>query len=311
MANQEHIDILKKGMQEWDSWRRQNLAVVPDLSGADLSKMILWRGNFYRVNFKDAILQQTDFQFSDLSCSQFSNADLQNAGLCRTNLQQSIFNDANFKGAILGGTVFGSTDLNRAKWLETIIHLGESHLDFETLRISGRLPIKLLRACNWPGKLIFESEGVFSENNEEPRYSCFISYSSTDNDFAENLYKHLIKEQVLCWFAPHDLKIGDRIRDSIEYAIKRQEKLLLILSKNSIVSDWVESEVEAAFEKERNTAELVLFPISIDREFMNSEKGWVANLRRTRNAGDFRDWTQSDNFKTAFGRLLRDIRIST
>jgi hypothetical protein len=79
-------------------------------------------------------------------------------------------------------------------------------------------------------------------------YSCFISYSSKDQEFADRLYADLQNKGVRCWFAPEDLKIGDRIRDRIDESIRLRDKLLLILSESSIASEWVEHEVESALE---------------------------------------------------------------
>jgi len=42
---------VKQGVEAWDHWRRSNMTVVPNLSGADLSRMILWRGNFSYAPF--------------------------------------------------------------------------------------------------------------------------------------------------------------------------------------------------------------------------------------------------------------------
>ena len=36
MANPEHIAKLRKGVEEWNTWRSDKPAVFPDLSGADL-----------------------------------------------------------------------------------------------------------------------------------------------------------------------------------------------------------------------------------------------------------------------------------
>ena len=57
---------------------------------------------------------------------------------------------------------------------------------------------------------------------------------------------------VRCWFAPEDLPWGEKIRPGIDQAIRKHEKLLLVLSAQSVISDWVEQEVETAFERERN-----------------------------------------------------------
>ena len=47
-------------------------------------------------------------------------------------------------------------------------------------------------------------------------FKPFISYSSSDNDFAHRLYDDLQGRDVRCWFAPEDMKIGDRTRQRIE-----------------------------------------------------------------------------------------------
>jgi hypothetical protein len=38
MANPEHLDILKQGVEAWNAWRNQNrdLMLIPDLADADL-----------------------------------------------------------------------------------------------------------------------------------------------------------------------------------------------------------------------------------------------------------------------------------
>ena len=36
MANPEHLEILKQGVEQWNKWRKENPDVRPDLSGADL-----------------------------------------------------------------------------------------------------------------------------------------------------------------------------------------------------------------------------------------------------------------------------------
>jgi hypothetical protein len=66
-------------------------------------------------------------------------------------------------------------------------------------------------------------------------YSCFISYSTKDRDFADRLYADLQIKGVRCWFAPEDLKIGDLLRQRIDDAIRLHDKLLLILSSHSVL----------------------------------------------------------------------------
>ncbi|MFZ0610893.1 MAG: toll/interleukin-1 receptor domain-containing protein [Desulfobacterales bacterium] len=139
-------------------------------------------------------------------------------------------------------------------------------------------------------------------------YSCFISYSSRNQDFAERLYSDLQNKGVRCWFAPEDMKIGDKIRDRIDQSIRIHDKLLLVLSENSIPSEWVEDEVEAAYEQERQRGKTVLFPIRLDSAVMDTDKAWATKLRRTRHIGDFTQWKAHGAYKKAFDRLMRDLK---
>ena len=138
-------------------------------------------------------------------------------------------------------------------------------------------------------------------------YSCFISYASTDQAFAERLYADLQNKGVRCWFAPEDMKIGDRLRPRIDETIRLYDKLLLILSKTAVASQWVEAEVEIALARERQQKMTILFPVRIDNTVMTLETGWSALIRNTRNIGDFQGWETHDVYQQAFARLLRDL----
>jgi TIR domain len=107
------------------------------------------------------------------------------------------------------------------------------------------------------------------------------------------------------------MKIGDKIRVRIDESIHKYDKLLLVLSENSVASDWVEKEVETAFEKERQQHKTVLFPIRLDDTVMHTTQAWAADIRRTRHIGDFRSWKNHDDYKKAFDRLLRDLKAES
>jgi hypothetical protein len=122
------------------------------------------------------------------------------------------------------------------------------------------------------------------------------------------LYADLQSKGVRCWFAPEDIKIGDKFRSRIDEAVRMYDKLLLVLSEHSIRSPWVEKEVEQAFEKERKRKKLMLFPIQLDDMVKRTRQAWAADLRRIRHIGDFRQWKQHDEYQKVFARLLRDLQ---
>jgi hypothetical protein len=138
--------------------------------------------------------------------------------------------------------------------------------------------------------------------------SCFVSYSSKDQAFADRLYRDLRVKGVQCWIAPEDLKIGDKFRTRIDESIRIYDKLLLILSQHSIASLWVEDEVEAALERERREDRLVVFPIRLDDAIVQTDVAWAAHLRQKRHIGDFRGWKDLDAYQKALERLLRDLK---
>src|SRR6266496_3463444 len=98
MANQEHVEILKQGVEAWNRWRVINPWTQPDLNEADLSR-------------------------AELSGADLSGADLSGADLSRINLSE----------AYLQSTMFAYNDLTVVRGLDTIIHRGSSTIDFDTV----------------------------------------------------------------------------------------------------------------------------------------------------------------------------------
>jgi hypothetical protein len=104
------------------------------------------------------------------------------------------------------------------------------------------------------------------------------------------------------------LRIGDRLRVSIDESIRVHDKLLLVVSASSIGSQWVEHEVESALSRERMDAREVLFPVRLDDMILDVDSGWPSLIRNTRYIGDFSHWTSPAEYERSLDRLLRDLR---
>ena len=104
------------------------------------------------------------------------------------------------------------------------------------------------------------------------------------------------------WYAPHHMEIGAPILNEIDSAIRLHDKLLLILSENSVGSRWVEHEVLSAttkeYQQERDTR--TLFPIRLDGAVMDTDVSWAQTLKDTRHIADFTQWKDHDAYKKAF-----------
>jgi uncharacterized protein YjbI with pentapeptide repeats len=283
-----------------------NLSGV-DLSGIYLSEVNLNSTDLSEANLSGAYLSEADLSEADLSKANLTGADLSGADLSGADLSGAILNGANLNQASIGRTIFGYVDLSMVKGLETIFHIGPSTIGIDTIyRSQGLIPKAFLQGAGIPERFVNDMHSLVSESINF--CSCFISYSGKDKDFAERLYADLQNKGVRCWFAPEDMKIGDRIRVRIDESIHIFDKLLLVLSQHSVASEWVEYEVETALDKESEGKQTVLFPIRLDESIMNSSKSWAALIRHTRHIGDFENWKNHDDYQKALNRLLRDLK---
>lgn len=298
-----------------------------DLRGANLSKAYLMLTKFLgaylnEVDFRGAHLGDANLCEADLSKANFSEADLRGA-----KLNYAKVDGANFKKAKMERTILPSVNLSTAKNLDTVIHTGPCSIGIDTLSISkGQIPEPFLRGCglsDWQiefSKLhrenlsidqIIDIQNRILELRSEGAFvyhRCFMSYSHADEKFAQKLHNDLQNSGVRCWYAPKDMKTGEKIRQRIDHEISNHEKLLIILSENSIESTWVENEVEAAFADE-TASNAVLIPIRIDDAVMNTDRAWAKTIKRTRQIGDFSEWAEQNAYQNYFSKLLKDLRV--
>src|SRR6266566_1061347 len=230
--------------------------------------------------------------------------DLSEADLHGANLHRACLREAR-----VGSTIFADVDLSTVRGLDSIKHVGPSTIGIDTIiRSQGHIPESFLREAGVPNSIIEAIPSLIGFLKPIDFYSCFISYSSKDQDFAERLYADLQSKGVRCWFAPEDLKIGDKLRPRIDESIRLYDKLLIVLSEHSIASNWVAYEVERALNKEPQGIPNVLFPIRVDAAVMESKAGWAEDIKSTRHIGDFTRWKNHDDYQKAFSRLLRDLK---
>ena len=293
MADQQHLKRLKQGVRIWNQWRKEYPDEDVDLYEANLSRTNLSRATPYKATLSEADL---------------SEADLHGANLNRTNLSRADLGGADFSGARVGRTKFIDLGLRGVKGLETIfLHEAPSSIGIDTLyRSQGQIPESFLHKVGIPEDFLTYLPSLMNRAIEY--YTCFISYSSKDQEFAESLYADLQVKGVRCWFAPEHLKTGDKIRQRIDETIRLYDKLLLVLSEYSVASEWVEFEVEAALEKEHHVKHSVLFPIRLDSTVIDSTTAWAAHIRRTRHISDFTAWKDHDAYQHGLKRLLRDLQ---
>jgi hypothetical protein len=267
------------------------------------------------AHLSGAHLTGPDLLLANLFAVQLIEADLSGTDLTGANLSRADLTGADLTYASTGYTIFGDNDLSDVKGLETVHHDGPSTIGIDTIyRSHGNIPLAFLRGAGVPDNFI-EYMGSLTGKALE-FYSCFISYSTQDQEFAARLHADLQDNGVRCWFAPHDIQAGKKIHEQIDEAIRRYERLLLILSPNSMNSEWVKTEIRKARKRERTEKKRVLFPVRLvsfetirDWELFDADEGKdLAAEIREYYIPDFSDWKNHDSYAKGFQNLLRDLK---
>jgi hypothetical protein len=276
---------------------------VADLSGANLSDAYVHSANLYSAKLSEA----------NLSGANLRAADLRGADLSGANLDQ-----ADFAAAVAGWTHFTGVDLRTVRNLDSAKHQGPSFVSIDTIYLShGQISEAFLRGAGVPDNFITFMKSLTGAPFEF--YSCFISYSSINQDFAERLHADLQSAGIRCWFAPEELKGGKKLHEQIDKAIRVYDKLLLILSPSSMGSEWVKTEIAKARRREGREKCQMLFPISLvpyaaiqEWEYFDADAG-KDSAREIREyfIPDFSNWKDHDSYRKAFDRLVQDLRAAT
>ena len=287
-----------------------------NLLEANLSETDLLEANFRWANLNGANLRDASLVLTNLSGANLRGADLSGANLVGTDLSGADLSGANLSGAHIRWTVFANVDLTTARGLDIVKHDGPSTIGLDTIYKShGNIPEVFLRGCGVPHTFIEYMASLVGKPIEF--YSCFISYSTKNQDFADRLYADLQAKGVRCWFAPEDVQGGKKLHEQIEQAVRLYEKLLLVLSEHSMSSEWVKTEIYHARQQEIKSERRKLFPVSlVPFETIRSWKAFDADsgkdmAREVREyfVPDFLNWKDHDAYQKAFDRLLRDLKV--
>jgi len=310
-----------------------------DLSGANLSGADLRSADLRGAVVKDADLRSADLsganlfaaalRGADLSGAVLNDADLRSADLSGANLTNaylfaSVLHDTNLKDTILIGvhlshTVFANVDISCAKDLDAVRNFGPSPIGIDTLYASnGKIPESFLRDAGVPEDVI-ELARSLRCGPPIQWHSCFISYSTKDEDFARRLHSRMREANMRAWFAPEDLQGGKKLHEQLFEAIQYHDRLLLVLSQASIQSEWVMTEIRKAREVERRERRRKLFPVRLvdfnalrDWTCFDADSGKdLAVELREYFIPDFSAWKSHDSFEKAFSRLQADLKAIT
>jgi len=272
-----------------------------DLNGATLDDTILIRANFESANLSLATLARANLTEARLVGAKMNDADLSETDLRgawfgsrykRGELPQEIGSDlgqALAKGVDIGGllrhtarTSLCNVDLSTARNLKTASHDGPTSVGIDTLMLTaeslfGREDRELQAGAI---EIFLRGAGIHEEAlqlfpillRHPVFYSVFVSYSRKDIGEVEKLEERLLKAGVKVWRDERGREPGAGISATLQAAVTKHDRVLLVCSRASLGSDWVGDEIRYATQKEQETGgRIILIPLFLD----DSVKEWT------------------------------------
>jgi hypothetical protein len=215
-----------EGIAEWNR-RRSAGEEIPDLIGADLSGVNLGGGvnlGWTEIDDRGADLREADLSGATLHGATLHGADLREADLGGADLSKADLGGADLALARCWETVFADVDLSEVKGLDSVEHTGPSTIGIDTLfRSQGKIPEAFLRGCGVPDPWIAYLPSLIGAMSPIQFSSCFISYNTKDEDFAQRLHSRMRDEGLRVWYSPEDSKGGQKLHEQIDQAIRMYE----------------------------------------------------------------------------------------
>ena len=135
--------------------------------------------------------------------------------------------------------------------------------------------------------------------------SIFLSHNHKDKPFVNRLAKDLEAQGFSVWIDEFEIKLGDSLIAKIRHGIDNAEYLGVVLSENSINSEWVKREVDIAMNQEIDGKRVKVLPLMLHNiELPGFLKGKLY--------ADFTaDDRYADNLKKIIDRLCESSIVKT
>lgn len=250
---------------------------MAELGDADLEDADLRDAKLRWTKLNGAILAGADLGMANLNGAELRGAILSGANLTGVNLCDAILDGAQLDGvslegadlsmASIAGTEIGfakfiNVDLSNIKGTESALFTGPSEISASTLfRSRGKIPEAFLAGCGMPDTFIRYVSTLSVADIDH--YSCFILFAARDRPFAERLHGDLQAAGIRCWLQTGDARKSQVLHPAWASLERFHEKLLLVLSGNSLKSEWVKSALAVVRGKEEREGRRLLVTASL------------------------------------------------
>ena len=124
--------------------------------------------------------------------------------------------------------------------------------------------------------------------------SIFLSHNHNDKPFVNELARYLTDYGITVWVDQAEIKIGESLLEKVSTGIFESAFIGVVLSKNSINSEWVARELRMAMDKELKERRNLVLPIVL-------YEGALPDFLRDRLYADF---SKANKYYTELAKLL-------
>ena len=213
MADANHVAMLNHGVNAWNTWRKSHPDVIPDLSGAWISKLDLRGIDFRNVKLNKVRLRKSDLTQADLSDARLQWANLSKTTLIQAKLLGADLNRSTIRWADAAGADFRGANLKYASLVGT--NLPDATLD--GCRVYGISAWSLAGVPHSQKDLVIARYGESGLTVDDLEIAQFI-YHLVTNEKIRHVIDTLTSKVVLILgrFTPERKLILDGIRANSE-----------------------------------------------------------------------------------------------
>lgn len=274
MANEDILNILKKGVQVWNEWIRKQRAEESEA----------WE--LYREEYSDVIAESDGPYYYpdepepltiDLCDVDLSGIDLANADLCGVNLRGAKFIKAKLVGTELRGANLSDADFSHANLSYTDFSgavLANTKFTSANLKRTKFDKSDLFRMPK--RSFVYEISTKDSQEQAQPppsdeKYTrplkVFLCHSSRDKGVVGELYRRLCAVRIDPWLDEEKILPGQNWKLEIEKAVRDVDVVIVCLSNDSISKKgFVQKEITIALDvaDEQPEGQIFLIPVKLE-----------------------------------------------
>lgn len=116
LKENKYLPIIQKGTESWNSYRKENPHILPDLSNILISELNLEGVNLKNVSLENACIQKSNLNNGNMNGINANNLEIKNLQINNADFSNSNLNNAEFKNSVVQNTSFKNVNLQSSEF---------------------------------------------------------------------------------------------------------------------------------------------------------------------------------------------------